>query len=159
MENRGKEEERQGTEGREKRRYARPHGGAAHENNQGVAICCRRTESPPTGQTRRIALISRACRSGYGGSRSRCSWNRTRCTCWHLDHGGACALASVSTPSHRRTSRTIRSASRRRGARASSLGCGGSQNHMPCCRNICILCSCLLLLYSRIIPHFRQLFS
>ena len=58
-------------------------------------------------------LTSHACQSGCGCRWRRWRLSRTRCTCWRLDHGGACAWAS---------------------------GC--TWHHRPCYRNICTSYSC-----------------
>ena len=79
--------------------------------------------------------------SANRGSRFRWKSSRTRCTCRCHGHGGGDGLDRTGIRARRMTTRTIRSASRRRCARGACPARTGSRGRRPCYCSVCISCS------------------
>ena len=88
---------------------------------------------------RRRAITSHVDASGNRDSPNRWTSSRTRCTCCCLGHAGESDLGHTGIRVRNSTSRTIRSASRRRDARESCLSRTRIRARSSLNRNVCIL--------------------
>ena len=86
-----------------------------------------------------VVITSHDGASGSTGNPRRLRSIRTRCTCCHPDHADEAGLDRTHTHVRSSTSRTIRSASRRRGARESGLSRMRIRARSSSNRNVCIL--------------------
>ena len=103
---------------------------------------------------RRHALTSHGGAWESRGSPRRWTSNRTRCTCYRLGRAGESDPGCTRTRVRNSTSRTIRSASRRHGARESGLNRTRIRARSLSNHNVCILSPCQFS-FRRILYHIR----